>query len=102
MNAVTRVQRTISAASLRAEEAAPSDRVFQVPVAPPGALWVVLWHPFSVLTSCPAVSGGPFLKLPHLPCCNSKTCNLLSTVTLHALFIKSMLMSIKINTPFFI
>ena len=101
MNAVTGVQRTISAASLRAEEAAQSDRVFRVPVFPPGTLWAVLWHPFSVLTSCPAVSDGPFLKLPHLPC-NSLTCNLLGTVTLHALFIKSVLMSIKINTPFFI
>lgn len=69
---------------------------------PPGTCWVVLWHAFSVLTFCSVASDGPFLNLLHSPCCNSMVGNLLSTVTLHALFIKSMLMPIKINMPFFI
>lgn len=45
---------------------------------------------------------GSFLNLPHLPCYNSLIYNLLSTLTLHALFIKYMLMRIKINMLFFI
>lgn len=45
---------------------------------------------------------GSFLNLPHLPCYNSLIYNLLSTLTLHALFIKYMLMCIKINMLFFI
>ena len=64
--------------------------------------WVVLWRAFSVLTFCSVASDGPFLNLLHSLCCNSMAGNLLSTVTLHALFIKSMLMPIKINMPFFI